>query len=75
MFFVIMDVLTYIFGVDPAKGDLKKIRRRRYAKKMKPHRLVYRFIYVNTPPSLPPPQLFSRATRAGNISFIGETHF
>jgi hypothetical protein len=53
MFVVIMDLLKYYFGIDHTCEELKRIRRKkqakRQAKKRKP--VIHRFIYVNAPPA------------------------
>jgi hypothetical protein len=50
-FFVIMDILKYCFGIDPAKHELEKIRRTNALKRVKLKRrpIAQRFIYVHTP--------------------------
>ncbi len=54
LFFVIMDVLKYGFGIDPSKGELEKIRRRRRKplRKAKPPPVIQKFVYVNAQPPL-----------------------
>jgi hypothetical protein len=50
LFFVIMDILKYCFGIDPTKNDLEKIRRRRRTKKRINHKpIIQKFHYVNAP--------------------------
>jgi hypothetical protein len=51
-FFVIMDALKYIFGIDPVQSDRKALRRKqqRYAKKKNKSnrpKVAVRFQYVN----------------------------
>jgi hypothetical protein len=48
MFIVVMDVLKYFFGIDPVGEEMKKMRKKKQAKKRKP--VIQRFIYVNAPP-------------------------
>jgi hypothetical protein len=50
-FFVIMDILKYCFGIDPAKHELEKIRRANAMKRIKRQRqlVAQRFIYVPAP--------------------------
>ncbi len=50
MFFIIMDVLKYCFGIDPAKIELEKVRRKKRAKKAKPPPVIQKFVYVPAPP-------------------------
>ena len=51
IFVVTMDILKYYFGIDLTCDELKRIRRKkqakRQAKKRKP--VIQRFIYVNAP--------------------------
>lgn len=57
-FFVFMDVLKYVFGIDPIEADRKALREKRYRDKLKKKKLqkkqtkqqprvAYRFRYVN----------------------------
>ena len=50
-FFVIMDILKYCFGIDPAKHELEKFRRAKAARRAKRPPVIQRFIYVNAPSS------------------------
>ena len=43
IFIVTLDVLKYGFGIDPAREDLERLRK----KKVKP-RIIFRFIYVHS---------------------------
>jgi len=45
-----MDVLKYCFGIDPAKNELEKVRRKKRAKKAKPPPVIQKFVYVHAPP-------------------------
>ncbi|CAF1021685.1 unnamed protein product [Adineta steineri] len=47
-FFIVMDILKYCFGIDPAKDQLKRRRRRRgQMKKIKRPPQIQKFIYIN----------------------------
>jgi hypothetical protein len=47
MFFVIMDVLKYFFGIDLTEGDSKKIQRRKKRTRKRKHRRgVQKPVYV-----------------------------
>ncbi|CAF0838067.1 unnamed protein product [Adineta steineri] len=47
-FFIVMDILKYCFGIDPAKDQLKRRRRRRQRmKKIKRPPQIQKFIYIN----------------------------
>jgi hypothetical protein len=48
-FVVIMDILKYCFGIDPARDELERIRRKKRVKKAK-RPVIIRYIYVNAPP-------------------------
>lgn len=49
-FFVIMDVLKYVFGIDPVKDERERIRRLKAMKRMRKHRpIIQKFTYVNEP--------------------------
>ncbi|CAF0851854.1 unnamed protein product [Adineta ricciae] len=50
LFVVIMDILKYVFGIDPTREELQRIRREKRAKRRRP--VVQKFVYVN-PTSLP----------------------
>ena len=53
-FFVIMDILKYGFGIDPAKDELERIRRQKRAQRRKPPPpppVIQRFKYVDHPRS------------------------
>jgi hypothetical protein len=50
LFFIIMDILKYVFGIDPTKDELERIRRAKRAKRRKSPPVIQRFIYVNEPP-------------------------
>jgi hypothetical protein len=65
LFFVIMDVLKYVFGIDPTKDELERIRREKRAKRRKPPPVIQKFVYVNRPQS--------RTTTDKPISIIKET--
>ena len=45
MFFVIMDILKYGFGIDPVREERERVRRERRTKHRKP--VIQRFTYVN----------------------------
>ena len=47
LFVVIMDVLKYCFGIDPAREELLRYRREKRVRKRQP--VVQRFVYVNPP--------------------------
>jgi hypothetical protein len=53
MFVVIMDLLKYIFNIDVTCEELKRIRRKKQAKRQaKKHKpVVQHFVYVNAPPA------------------------
>jgi hypothetical protein len=68
MFVFIMDVLKYFFGIDPVKGELEKIRRKKQKKKAKPPAIIQRFVYVHASPQPPP-----KTTTEQDISTIEET--
>ncbi len=68
-FFVIMDILKYCFGIDPAKDELDKIRRAKAAKRIKRRPIIQKFVYVNPPPE----ERSSITTIEENISDIEET--
>jgi hypothetical protein len=53
MYFIIMDALKYIFGIDLTKNDLGKIKQRKRAKSIKRRAVVQRFVYVAAPPPQP----------------------
>jgi len=43
-----MDALKYIFGIDPTKDELEKIRKeKRMKKRKKDPPVIQRFVYVN----------------------------
>ncbi len=68
-FFISMDILKYIFGVDVAEDESEKLeRRRRWRKRPKRRPVVQRIVYVETPTQLP-----WRTYSEGNISIIEET--
>jgi uncharacterized membrane protein YpjA len=48
-FVLIMDILKYCFGIDPAKNELKKIQKAKAKKRVKHAPVIQRFIYVNAP--------------------------
>lgn len=48
-FIVIMDILKYCFGIDPAKDELERIRRAKARKRARGPPVIQRFTYVNTP--------------------------
>ncbi|CAF1316991.1 unnamed protein product [Adineta ricciae] len=48
MFFVIMDILKYCFGIDPVHQERERLRREKRMKKRKP--VIQRPVYVNPPP-------------------------
>ena len=50
-FIILMDILTYGFGIDPVKIERKKTLRRKQLKKRKP--VIQRFIYIPAPPAVP----------------------
>ncbi len=50
-FIVIMDILKYCFGIDPAGDELQRIRRKKRAKKTK-HSIVIRYTYLHAPPAV-----------------------
>ena len=49
-FFVVMDILKYCFGIDPAKPELERIRRRNALKRIKRKRrlIAYRYTYIHS---------------------------
>ncbi|CAF4045004.1 unnamed protein product [Adineta steineri] len=50
LFFILMDILKYCFGIDPTKDQLKRIQRRRRRgrmKNIKPPPQIRKFIYIN----------------------------
>jgi hypothetical protein len=53
-FFVVMDILKYCFGIDPAKDELEKIRRAKALKRARRPPVIQRFVYVNAPHQRPP---------------------
>ena len=55
-FVIVMDTLKYLFGIDPTKPELERIRRLRAWKRMKPKRqlrIAQRYIYVHEPAQRP----------------------
>jgi len=63
LFFVIMDILKYCFGIDPTKNELEKIRKRRKAKKRINHQpIIQKFHHVNAPKQLQQPSTNDEAT-------------
>ncbi|CAF1317154.1 unnamed protein product [Adineta ricciae] len=48
MFFIIMDILKYCFGIDPIHEERERLRREKRMKKHKP--IIQRPVYVNPPP-------------------------
>ncbi len=54
LFFVLMDILKYGFGIDQTKDELEKIRRAKAAKRAKRPPVIQRFVYVDAPPQRPP---------------------
>jgi hypothetical protein len=46
LFVIIMDVLTYCFGIDPVHKDRERVRRKDRKRKTKPP-VILRFTYVN----------------------------
>ena len=49
-FIVLMDVLKYIFGIDPVRDEQERIRREKRAKKAK-RPIITRYTYVHAPPA------------------------
>ncbi|CAF1145082.1 unnamed protein product [Adineta steineri] len=47
LFFILLDILKYCFGIDPAKDQLKRIQRRGRMKNIKPPPQIRKFIYIN----------------------------
>lgn len=47
LFVLIMDILKYCFGIDPAAEDREYLRQQRMKKKRKP--VIQKFVYVNGP--------------------------
>jgi hypothetical protein len=47
MFFVIMDILKYCFGIDPTREESERIRRKKFGKKRKP--VIKRSVNMNAP--------------------------
>ena len=47
LFVIVMDLLKYVVGIDPAKEELEAIERAKREKKRRP--VVQKFIYVNRP--------------------------
>ncbi|UJR24470.1 hypothetical protein I4U23_005845 [Adineta vaga] len=49
IFIITMDIMKYCFGIDPVRGELERIRRkkRRYEKPKPP--IIQRFLYKDTP--------------------------
>ena len=47
-FIVTMDMLKYVFGIDPARKERKRLRQQKQPRKRRPL-LIQRFIYVNPP--------------------------
>ena len=69
-FFIFMDILKYIFGIDLTKDDSERIQRKRQRRKVKRRPVIQRFIYVNTPP-----QSRQRPRTTRDISITEGTHF
>lgn len=46
-FFVIMDILKYVFGIDPTKDELQRIRRAKALQRRKHRPIIQKFTYVN----------------------------
>jgi hypothetical protein len=49
LFFIIMDVLKYCFGVDPIRKEIEKIRQKKPTKRRP--QIALRFIYIDAPPT------------------------
>ena len=48
LFFIIMDGLKYIFGIDPIKDELEKMKKEKRLKNRKKHPpVIQKFVYVN----------------------------
>ena len=48
IFIVVLDVLKYVFGIDPVREELDRLEQMKLAKRR--HRpILLRFIYVNAP--------------------------
>ncbi len=45
LFIIIMDILTYCFGIDPVGAERKRIRRKKQPVKRKP--VIQRLVYVH----------------------------
>jgi hypothetical protein len=59
-FFVIMDILKYCFGIDPAKDELAKLRRAKALKRAQGPPVIQRFVYVDAPRQRPPTAKYKR---------------
>lgn len=55
-FIVTMDMLKYVFGIDPAREERERLRQQKQPRKHRPP-LIQRFIYVNHPTTLPNEQI------------------
>jgi len=49
---VTLDVLKYVFHIDAARGELERLRRRKYRKKRRKRGIATQFRYVNELPSI-----------------------
>jgi hypothetical protein len=47
-----LDVLKYVFHIDPARGERERLRRRKYRKKRRKRGIAIHFRYVNKVPSI-----------------------
>ena len=50
LFIIIMDVLKYVFNIDPCKDELDKLRKKKIIKKKKGPPVIQKFMYVNESP-------------------------
>ena len=50
MFIVGLDLLKYVFGIDPVQEERERLRQQKIKKKRRPP-IIQRFVYVNRPPT------------------------
>lgn len=63
LFVVVMDMLKYCFGIDPTRGELRRLRQEKRAKRRAP--VIERCVYTNAPQ---PSSQFDGSTRSNEMS-------
>lgn len=56
LFVIIMDILKYVFGIDPVEEERERMRQEKRRRK----RTIQHFVYVNRPEDLSPERRLSR---------------